>query len=59
MPFIWQGEAYDFPADPETGVTTVRLTSSLYHHINIYYDRGFSSPDARAAIQAAAQGEPA
>jgi hypothetical protein len=47
MPIIWQGEAYDFPADPESGATTVRLTSSLYHHINIYYDRGFSSPDGR------------
>ena len=47
MPRIWEGEAYDYPADPETGVTTVRLTTSLYHHINIYYDRGFASPDGR------------
>lgn len=47
MPIIWLGEAYDFPADAETGITTVRLTSSLYHHINIYYDRGFSSPDGK------------
>lgn len=47
MPVTWLGEAYDYPADPETGITTVRLTSSLYHHINIYYDRGFASPDGR------------
>jgi len=47
MPITWLGEAYDYPADPETGVTTVRLTTSLYHHINIYYDRGFASPDGR------------
>lgn len=47
MPLTWHGEAYDFPADPETGVTTVRLTSSLYHHINIYCEQGFASPDGR------------
>ena len=47
MPITWLGEAYDCPADPETGVTTVRLTTSLYHHVNVYYDRGFSSPDGR------------
>jgi len=47
MPIIWLGEAYDYPADPETGVTTVRLTSSLYHHINIYCEHGFASPDGR------------
>jgi hypothetical protein len=47
MPLTWLGEAYDYPADPETGITTVRLTTSLYHHINIYYDRGFASPDGR------------
>jgi hypothetical protein len=41
------GEAYDFPADPESGATTVRLTTSLYHHVNVYFDRGFSSPDGR------------
>ncbi len=47
MPLTWIGEAYDFPADPETGVTTVRLTSSLYHHINVYPEQGFGSPDGR------------
>lgn len=47
MPLTWMGEAYDFPADPETGVTTVRLTTSLFHHVNVYYDRGFSSADGR------------
>src|SRR5687767_11597456 len=47
MPLIWNGEAYDFPADPETGVPTVRLTTSLYHHVNVYYDRGFGTPDGR------------
>lgn len=47
MPITWLGEAFDYPADPETGVATVRLTSSLYHHVNVYYDRGFASPDGR------------
>ena len=47
MPFIWMGEAMDYPADPESGATTVQLTASLYHHVNVYYDRGFSSPDGR------------
>lgn len=47
MPITWLGEACDYPADPETGVTTVRLTYSLYHHLNVYYDRGFASPDGR------------
>jgi len=47
MPITWLGEAYDYPADPETGVTTVRLTTSLYHHINVYCEHGFASPDGR------------
>ena len=47
MPLTWMGEAYDYPADPETGVTTVRLTTSLYHHINVYCEHSFSSPDGR------------
>jgi len=47
MPITWLGEAYDYPADPETGVTTVRLTTSLYHHINVYCEHAYSSPDGR------------
>ena len=44
MALIWLGEAFDYPADPQTGVTTVRLTTSLYHHCNVYVEHGYSDP---------------
>ncbi len=47
MPIIWFGEAYDYPADPDSGATTVRLTTSLYHHCNVYPEHGYSSADGR------------
>jgi hypothetical protein len=47
MPQIWHGEAFDYPADPESGATRVRLTTSLLHHCNVYCEHGYSSPDGR------------
>ena len=47
MPQIWHGEAFDYPADPESGATRVRLTTSLMHHCNVYCEHGYSSPDGR------------
>jgi hypothetical protein len=47
MPLTWLGEAFDYPADPESGATTVRLTTSLKHHINVYCEHSFSSPNGK------------
>lgn len=47
MPQVWHGEAYDYPADPESGATRVRLTTSLMHHCNVYCEQGYGSPDGR------------
>ncbi|NQU11356.1 hypothetical protein HQ590_11225 [bacterium] len=47
MPLTWLGEAFDYPADPESGATRVRLTTSLKHHINVYCEHSFSSPDGK------------
>jgi hypothetical protein len=47
MPLTWIGEAFDYPADPESGATRVRLTTSLMHHCNIYCEHSYSSPDGR------------
>jgi hypothetical protein len=47
MPLTWLGEGFDYPPDPETGVATARLTTSLYHHINVYCEHAYSSPDGR------------
>lgn len=51
MPWIWMGEAFDYPADPESGATSVRLTTTLKHHVNVYCEHSYSSPDGtRIAI---------
>lgn len=47
MPLTWMGEGYDFPADPESGATTFRLTTSAMHHINVYCEHSFSSPNGK------------
>lgn len=47
MPVNWMGEAFDYPADPETGVTTCRLTTTLKHHVNVYCEHSFSSPSGK------------
>ncbi|MBI4028589.1 MAG: hypothetical protein HY360_26615 [Verrucomicrobia bacterium] len=58
MPLTWFGEGYDFPADPETGAATVRLTSSLYHHINVYPEQGFGSPEGNIFVASPGDPEP-
>jgi len=47
MPLTWFGEGYDFPADPESGATTFRMTTTAKHHINVYCEHSFSSPDGK------------
>lgn len=47
MPVVWKGEACDQHPDPETGVSTVRLTQSSFHSINIYCEQPYTSPDGR------------
>jgi hypothetical protein len=47
MPLIWTGEAFDYPPDPETGVRTVRLTTTLKHHVNVYCEHAYCSPDGK------------
>lgn len=47
MPIPWLGEAFDYPPDPETGVQVTRMTTSLKHHVNVYCEHSFSSPDGK------------
>jgi hypothetical protein len=47
MAITWMGEACDFAADPVSGATRVRLTTSLYHHVNVYHEHACSTPDGR------------
>jgi len=47
MPLIWTGEAFDYPPDPESGVRPVRMTTSAMHHINVYCEHSFSSPNGK------------
>lgn len=59
MPLIWLGEAFDYPAVPESGCRVVRLTTTLKHHINVYCEHSYSSPDGkRIAILRSSSADP-
>jgi len=59
MPLTWIGEGYDYPADPDSGVTTARLTTTAKHHVNVYCEHADSSPDdKRIAILRSANADP-
>ncbi len=47
MPIPWIGEGFDYPVDPETGVRVTRMTTTLKHHVNVYCEHSYSSPDGK------------
>ncbi|MFW6061065.1 MAG: hypothetical protein ACODAQ_12865 [Phycisphaeraceae bacterium] len=43
----WEAEACDLGFDPQSGAAIRRLTSTLMHNTNIYYEEPFGSPDGQ------------
>lgn len=59
MKFRWEKEACELTRDAQSGAPIARLTSTLLHNVNIYYEQPYGSPDGnRIAYLRATSSDP-